>query len=82
MKLDAVIFTLRSRIALAEETKTQAEGALEDLNTRLGDRGNECETEQMIWEQFYQTMSAELSTAGKIMYVLEDKRALLARYGL
>ena len=53
-----------------------------NFQTRLEDRGMECEQDTAVWEQFYQNMSAELSTAGKLMYLLEDKRALLARYGL
>jgi len=48
----------------------------------MDDRGAECQQDNVVWEQFYNNMSAELSTAGKLMYLLEDKRALLARYGL
>lgn len=80
--LNATIFTLRDRVAASEQRVRDAAETAQNLQQRLEDRGAECEQGTVVWEQFYQNMSMELSTAGKLMYLLEDKRALLARYGL
>jgi len=80
--LNATISTLTDRVAASKDRVANAMAAAANFQTRLEDRGAECEQDQAVWEQFYQNMSAELSTAGKLMYLLEDKRALLARYGL
>jgi outer membrane protein TolC len=80
--LNATIFTLKDRVAASEQRVRDAAETAANLQQRLEDRGAECEQGTVVWEQFYQNMSMELSTAGKLMYLLEDKRALLARYGL
>jgi hypothetical protein len=67
---------------MANDKREMALSSVVDYQVRLDDRNGECASEQAVWETFYNTMSAELSTAGKMMYLLEDKRALLARYGL
>merc|ERR1719486_734053 len=82
LDLRATISTLTDRVAASEQRVANAAAAAENFAQRLEDRGAECEQDTVVWEQFYQNMSAELSTAGKLMYLLEDKRALLARYGL
>ena len=82
LNLQSTISTLTDRVAASADRQRNAEAAMANFQTRLEDRGMECEQDQAVWEQFYQNMSAELSTAGKLMYLLEDKRALLARYGL
>merc|ERR1712083_424481 len=80
--LQATISTLSDRVAASKDRVANAVAHAANLQSRLEDRGAECEQDTAVWEQFYQNMSAELSTAGKLMYLLEDKRALLARYGL
>ena len=82
LDLRATISTLTDRVAAAAMRSQNAVDAINNFQQRLEDRGAECEADTAVWEQFYQNMSAELSTAGKLMYLLEDKRALLARYGL
>jgi hypothetical protein len=82
LDLRATISTLTDRVAASQDRLANAGAAAANFQTRLDDRGMECEQDTAVWEQFYQNMSAELSTAGKLMYLLEDKRALLARYGL
>jgi len=82
LDLRATISTLQDRVAASADRSRNAEAAVANFQTRLDDRGQECQEDTAVWEQFYQNMSAELSTAGKLMYLLEDKRALLARYGL
>ena len=80
--LRATISTLTDRVAASADRMANAAAAAENFQTRLEDRGAECEQDAAVWESFNANMSAELSTAGKLMYLLEDKRALLARYGL
>merc|ERR1711981_522377 len=82
LDLNATISTLTDRIAAANDRRANAEAAMVNFATRMEDRNAECSQDTAVWENFYQNMSAELSTAGKLMYLLEDKRALLARYGL
>lgn len=82
LNLRATISTLTDRVAASADRFANAQAAQANFQTRLEDRGAECQQDTAVWEQFYQNMSAELSTAGKLMYLLEDKRALLARYGL
>ena len=53
-----------------------------NFQSRLDERNGECDIVQSVWETFYNNISAELSTCGKLTYLVEDKRALLARYGL
>merc|ERR1711976_955625 len=80
--LQATISTLKDRVAAFTQRISDAAETMANFQQRLEDRGAECEQSTAVWEQFYQNMSAELSTAGKLMYLLEDKRALLSRYGL
>ena len=80
--LQATISTLKDRVAASTQRISDAAETMANFQQRLEDRGAECEQSTVVWEQFYQNMSAELSTAGKLMYLLEDKRALLSRYGL
>merc|ERR1711976_165627 len=80
--LRATISTLTDRVAASQMRVQNAADAAANFQQRLDDRGAECEQDTVVWEQFYQNMSAELSTAGKLMYLLEDRRALLSRYGL
>ena len=82
LDLRATINTLTDRVNASNDRMAMNAEALATFGQRLEDRGAECEQNTVVWEQFYQNMSAELSTAGKLMYLLEDKRALLARYGL
>ena len=76
------INTLEDRVRMADNKQKIAEENANMWNSRLMDRKAECDVSQSVWEQFFNNIQAELSTMGKIMYLLEDKRAILARYGL
>merc|ERR1712139_205440 len=74
LDLNATISTLTDRVAAANDRRANAEAAAANFATRMEDRNAECSQDTAVWENFYQNMSAELSTAGKLMYLLEDKR--------
>jgi hypothetical protein len=76
------INTLEDRVKMADNKQRIAGENMEMWNARLMDRKAECDASQGVWENFFNNIQAELSTMGKVMYLLEDKRALLARYGL
>jgi len=76
------INTLEDRVRNANSKQTVAAENEKMWNSRLLDRQAECDVSQGVWENFFNNIQAELSTMGKIMYLLEDKRTLLARYGL
>merc|ERR1712151_476520 len=76
------INTLEDRVRMADNKHRIAEENMGMWNDRLMDRQAECDASQTVWEQFFNNIQAELSTMGKVMYLLEDKRVLLARYGL
>ena len=82
LRVGSEIMTLQTRVDAAQDKMDIAHERLEDFQVRLDDRGAECSSEQQVWESFYNNISEELAVVGKIMYLLEDKRALLARYGL
>ncbi len=42
--------TLKSRIAQAEDGLNECTRKLTDFETRAGDRGSECETDEEVWE--------------------------------
>ena len=82
VELDAQIATLGARVAAAKDKCDVAEQAASDWTVRFTDRKGECVADATGWQSFFNNISAELATCGKVMYLLEDKRALLARYGL
>ena len=82
LRLAAEILTLKTRVETAQEKMEIATERLQDFQVRIDDRGAECSESQGVWENFYNNITEELAVVGKIMYLLEDKRALLARYGL
>jgi len=63
------------------KSKISAEN-MQMWNDRLMDRTAECAASDGVWESFFNNIQAELATMGKVMYLLEDKRAILNRYGL
>jgi len=73
---------LEDRVRMANNKMQVAQENAAMWNDRLMDRKAECDVSQSVWENFFNNIQAELATMGKIMYLLEDKRALLARYGL
>jgi len=59
--------------------------AEEDLGSwaqRISDRQTECTVSANVWENYYNNITAELSTIAKVLYLLEDNRERLGRYGL
>jgi len=73
---------LKSRIEGLADNASHADETADNFRKRLDDRTEECNVVQTVWENFYNNISAELSVCGKLTYLVEDKRALLARYGL
>ena len=67
---------------MADNKRAISEENMAMWDARLMDRKAECDASQAVWEQFFNNIQAELSTMGKIMYLLEDKRSIIARYGL
>jgi hypothetical protein len=82
VRLAQEISTLTDRVRMANNKMSISQENMGMWNDRLLDRKAECDASQAVWEQFFNNIQAELSTMGKIMYLLEDKRAILARYGL
>jgi hypothetical protein len=82
VSLASEINTLQSRVSMADDKRAISEGDMAMWNDRLMDRQAECDASNGVWESFFNNIQAELSTIGKVMYLLEDKRSLLARYGL
>jgi len=82
VSLATEINTLQSRVSMADaKSKISAEN-MQMWNDRLMDRTAECAASDGVWESFFNNIQAELATMGKVMYLLEDKRAILNRYGL
>jgi len=77
--LKGFINALAGRISNSKQRYSEAIESTHSFEARLADRQAECKQDQAIWENFYQNMQKELSTAAKLMYLLEDKRHLLQR---
>lgn len=57
------------------------EGLATEIQDRIDDLEVDCKTKQATWENFYQNIQKQISTASHLAYLVEDKQELLARYG-
>jgi len=81
INLNQEIHSLEMKIHQSEENLEEATGRHANTNARLDDRKQECAETSRTYNEFNANIMDEITVCGQAIYILEDKRNLLARYG-